>query len=89
MNRKAVVKSIEFPELTVSVVGNNAIVRHLRVSESEQDGKVTLKRSACCRSGKSRVRIGSPLARASLPAAAARLAGRDATENRKFAEFLL
>ena len=41
MTRKAVVKSIEFPDLTVAIVGNNAIVRHLLVSESELDGKVT------------------------------------------------
>jgi ketosteroid isomerase-like protein len=41
MTRKAVVKSIEFPELTVAIAGNNAIVRHLWVSESELDGKVT------------------------------------------------
>ena len=41
MARKAVVKSIEFPELTVAIVGNNAIVRHLWVSESELEGKVT------------------------------------------------
>jgi ketosteroid isomerase-like protein len=39
MNRKAVVKSIEFPELKVAVVGNNAVARHLYVSESEMDGK--------------------------------------------------
>ena len=41
MTRKAVVKSIDFPDLTVAIVGNNAIVRHLWVSESELDGKVT------------------------------------------------
>ena len=41
MTRKAVFKSLEFPELTVSIVGDNAIVRHLWVSESELDGKVT------------------------------------------------
>ena len=41
MTRKATVKSLEWPELTVQVVGNNAIVRHLWVSESELDGKVT------------------------------------------------
>ena len=29
MTRKAVFKSLEFPELTVAIVGNNAIVRHL------------------------------------------------------------
>jgi ketosteroid isomerase-like protein len=41
LTRKAVVKSIEFPDLTVAIVGNNAIARHLWVSESELDGKVT------------------------------------------------
>ena len=33
MSRKATFKSLEWPELTVQVVGNNAIVRHLWVSE--------------------------------------------------------
>src|ERR1700720_3456252 len=41
MTRKAVIKSLDFPDLTVAIVGNNAIVRHLWVSESELDGKVT------------------------------------------------
>ena len=41
MARKAVVKSLEFPELKVAVVGNNAIARHIYLSESELDGKVT------------------------------------------------
>ena len=41
MSRKGTVKSLEWPELTVQVVGNNAIVRHFWVSESELDGKVT------------------------------------------------
>ena len=41
MTRKAVFKSLEFPELTVAIVGDNAVVRHLWVSESELDGKVT------------------------------------------------
>jgi ketosteroid isomerase-like protein len=41
MTRKAVVKSIEFPELKISMAGNNAIARHLWVSESEMDGKAT------------------------------------------------
>jgi ketosteroid isomerase-like protein len=41
MSRKATVKSLEWPELTVQVVGSNAIVRLLWVSESELDGKVT------------------------------------------------
>ena len=41
MARKSVLKSLDFPELTVAIVGNNAIVRHLWVSESELDGKVT------------------------------------------------
>jgi ketosteroid isomerase-like protein len=41
ITRKAVIKSLEFPDLTVAIVGNNAIVRHLWVSESEHDGKIT------------------------------------------------
>jgi ketosteroid isomerase-like protein len=41
MTGKATIKSLEWPELTVQVVGNNAVVRHLWVSESELDGKVT------------------------------------------------
>ena len=41
MNRKATVKSLEYPELTVAIVGDTAIVRHLWVSESELDGKTT------------------------------------------------
>jgi ketosteroid isomerase-like protein len=41
MNRKATVKSLEYPDLTVQVVGDTAIVRHLWVSQSELDGKVT------------------------------------------------
>ncbi|HEY3911297.1 MAG TPA: nuclear transport factor 2 family protein [Stellaceae bacterium] len=39
MSRKAVVKSLTFPELTVAVAGDAAIARHLYVSESETDGK--------------------------------------------------
>ncbi len=39
MTRKAIVKSISFPELTVAVVGDAAIARHLYESESETDGK--------------------------------------------------
>ena len=41
MNRKGTVKSIEFPELKVGMAGNNAVARHLWVSESEMDGKPT------------------------------------------------
>jgi len=41
MTRKATYKSLEFPDLTVQIVGNNAVVRHLWVSESELEGKVT------------------------------------------------
>jgi len=41
MSRKATFKSLEWRELSVQVVGNNAIVRHLWVSESELDGKIT------------------------------------------------
>ena len=39
MARKGTVKSMEFPELKVGVAGNNAVARHLLVSESEMDGK--------------------------------------------------
>jgi ketosteroid isomerase-like protein len=41
MTRKGVLKSIDFPTLSVAIAGNNAIVRHQWVSESELDGKVT------------------------------------------------
>ena len=41
MDRKATVKSLEYPELTVAVAGDTAIVRHLWVSESELEGKTT------------------------------------------------
>src|SRR5437868_11701948 len=41
MGRKATVKSLEFPDMTVQVVGNTAIVRHLWVSQTELDGKGT------------------------------------------------
>jgi ketosteroid isomerase-like protein len=39
MTRKPVVKSLNFPELKVAVVGNNAIARHIYLGESELDGK--------------------------------------------------
>ena len=39
--RKATVKSIDFPELKITVTGDTAISRHLYVSDSELDGKVT------------------------------------------------
>ena len=39
MTRKATVKTIDFPELKISVAGAAAVARHLYVSESEQDGK--------------------------------------------------
>jgi len=41
MTRKAIVKSLAFPELTVAVVGNAAIARHIYLSDSETDGKPT------------------------------------------------
>ncbi|MGD9614805.1 MAG: nuclear transport factor 2 family protein [Alphaproteobacteria bacterium] len=41
MNRKSTVKSLEYPEMTVAIAGDTAIVRHLWVSESELDGKTT------------------------------------------------
>jgi ketosteroid isomerase-like protein len=39
LNRKAVVKSLTFPDLTVSLAGDVAIVRHTYASQSETDGK--------------------------------------------------
>ena len=44
MTRKAVVKSLAFPELKVAVAGNAAIARHIWLSESELDGKPTTTR---------------------------------------------
>ena len=44
MTRKQVVKSLEFPELKVAVVGNAAIARHIYLSQSELDGKPTTTR---------------------------------------------
>ena len=41
MTRKQTVKSLAFPELKLAVVGNNAIVRHIFLAESELDGKAT------------------------------------------------
>lgn len=41
MTRKGTVKSLEWPEMTVQIVGDNAVVRHLWVAESELDGKLT------------------------------------------------
>jgi ketosteroid isomerase-like protein len=39
--RKATVKSLDFPELTVAVAGDAAIARHIYASESETEGKPT------------------------------------------------
>ncbi len=39
VTRKAVVKSLDFPELTVAVAGDAAIARHIYASQSETDGK--------------------------------------------------
>lgn len=39
MTRKQTQKSLNFPELKVTVVGNNAIARHIYLGESELDGK--------------------------------------------------
>jgi Domain of unknown function (DUF4440) len=39
LGRKAVVKSLTFPDVTIAVAGNAAIVRHTYASESEAGGK--------------------------------------------------
>ena len=44
MTRPQVVKSLAFPELKVAVVGEAAVARHIYLSESERDGKVTTTR---------------------------------------------
>lgn len=44
MTRKQTVKSLEFPELKVAVVGNAAVARHIYLSQSELDGKATTTR---------------------------------------------
>src|SRR5207245_296291 len=44
MTRKQRVKSLEFPELKVAVVGNAAIARHIYLAESELEGKATTTR---------------------------------------------
>src|SRR3989442_8442126 len=41
MTRKQTVKSLDFPELKVAVVGNAAVARHIYLSQSELDGKAT------------------------------------------------
>jgi ketosteroid isomerase-like protein len=41
MTSKATVKSLTFPELSIAVVGNAAVARHLYESEMETDGKPT------------------------------------------------
>src|SRR5262249_30102868 len=41
MTRKQTVKSLAFPDLKVSVVGEAAIARHIYLAESELDGKQT------------------------------------------------
>ena len=44
MTRKQTVKSLDFPDLKVAVVGNAAIARHIYLSQSELDGKATTTR---------------------------------------------
>ena len=44
LTRKAVVKSLAFPDLKVAVAGNAAIARHIYLAESELDGKATTTR---------------------------------------------
>jgi len=41
MTSKATIKSLTFPELSIAVVGNAAIARHVYESEMETDGKPT------------------------------------------------
>jgi hypothetical protein len=41
MTRKQTVKSLDFPELKITVVGPAAVARHIYLSQSELDGKAT------------------------------------------------
>jgi hypothetical protein len=41
VNRKATVKSLDFPDLKMFVAGDAGVTRHRFVSDSEQDGKPT------------------------------------------------
>jgi hypothetical protein len=41
VNRKATVKSLDFPELKLGINGTSGWTRHRYVSDSEQDGKAT------------------------------------------------
>ncbi len=42
ITRRAIVKSLAFPELSIAVAGNAAVVRHLYEFESETDGKTAV-----------------------------------------------
>jgi hypothetical protein len=44
VTRKQTVKSLEFPDLKIGMVGNAAVVRHIYLSDSELDGKATTTR---------------------------------------------
>ena len=44
MTRKQTVKSLDFPDLKIAVVGPAAVVRHIYLSQSELDGKATTTR---------------------------------------------
>src|SRR5436190_12328464 len=56
---KATVKSLEFPEMTVQVVGNTAIVKRLWVSQTELEGKGTDTKIAVIQVGRNRTAAGS------------------------------
>ncbi|MBV8094000.1 MAG: nuclear transport factor 2 family protein [Acetobacteraceae bacterium] len=44
MTRKTVLKSLDFPDLTVAIVGNDAIVRHLWVSKANSTATLPIDR---------------------------------------------
>ena len=52
MDRKATVKSLEYPDLKIHVAGDIAIVRHLWVRIPNSTGRRPTPRSASCRFGK-------------------------------------
>jgi hypothetical protein len=59
VNRKATVKTLDFPDLKAFIAGDAGVARHRYVSDSEQDGKATHTDSACWPFGRNRAVRGS------------------------------
>src|SRR6516225_1295717 len=59
MTRKGTLKSLEWPDMSVQVVGNNAVVRHLWVWKASSTARSPTPKSASCRCGRNRTAAGS------------------------------